>query len=72
MVLDPSNMRPVLACVAIAGALVTLFYVARSHKVDNEREQRKRLYCKHGSFTAAMSLAEVPKDVRGWVEAYTP
>ncbi len=63
MVLDPSNMRPVLACVGIAAALLTLLLVAHNLKLDNGRERRQRLYCKHGSFDSALTLAEVPKDV---------
>ena len=63
MVLDPSNLRPVLACVVIAAALLTLLLVAHNLKLDNERERRQRLYCKHGSFDSALTLAEVPKDV---------
>jgi hypothetical protein len=65
-VLDPSNIRPVLACIAVAGALVALFYTARAHKMRDEREKRRRLYCKSGSFAREMPLPDVPKDVRVW------
>lgn len=63
MVLDPANIRPVLACVAVAGALLALLYTAKANKLRDEREKRRRLYCKSGSFGKDMPLPNVPKDV---------
>ena len=62
-VLDPANARPVLACVAVAGALLALLYTAKANKLRDEREKRRRLYCKSGSFGKDMPLPNVPKDV---------
>ena len=64
MVLDPSNIRPAITCVFVAGALLALFYLARAHKMRDEREKRRRLYCKSGSLSREMPLPDVPKDVR--------
>jgi hypothetical protein len=64
MVFDPSNIRPAITCVFVAGALLALFYIARARKMRDEREKRRRLYCKSGSFSREMPLPDVPKDVR--------
>ena len=63
MVLDPANIRPVLACVAVAGALLALLYTAKANKLRDEGEKRRRLYCKSGSFGKDIPLPDVPKDV---------
>jgi hypothetical protein len=63
MILDPSNVRPAMACGVVVAVLVCLFFVARAHRVDNDREQRHALYCKLGSFTSGLGLASVPQDV---------
>ncbi len=62
-ILDPSNTKPAMACIIVGGILLCTYFIARAHKIDNERERRRRLYCKHGSFSGGTSLAEVPRDV---------
>jgi hypothetical protein len=63
-VLDPSNLRPVLACISVAVILMGLLYLAHVNKTRNERERRRQLYTKTGSFASELPLTGVPQDVR--------
>jgi hypothetical protein len=61
--MDPSNIRPLLVCLTILGALAVLQVFARRSQLRNVEEIRKGLFCKHGSFSSPVSLVDVPQDV---------
>lgn len=63
MVFDPSNLRPVAVCVAIAGGLAGLYLLARARSVADAAEKRRRMYYQSGSFSPSYQQPEIPADV---------
>jgi hypothetical protein len=58
-------MRPLLACLFVVVLLLALLFLAYSTRLSNERERRRQLYAKSGSFASEVQLTSVPQDVSG-------
>jgi hypothetical protein len=71
MVLDPSNMRPLFVCGVAMVSLFGLLVTAQFLSTRRQREQRRLLYCKSGSFSCELPLPDVPQDVRGCIQWFT-
>ncbi len=63
MVVDPSNLRPVMTCIITGLALLILFFLATRLRLKDEADKRRRLFTKSGAFSGHIPLPDVPKDV---------